>query len=102
MKLFNIPIIPVSAVLFAPILEELIFRKIIFGTLDKRCNFWIGSIISSMLFAAAHLSIQLFLGYFAVGMVFCWFYKKSNSLIVTVLAHTYINFLVIISKSIIT
>ncbi len=100
MQMFNIPIVPVYAVVLAPILEELIFRKIIFGTLDKRFNFWIGSIVSSALFAAAHMSIPLFIGYFAVGMVFCFFYKKTRSITIVVLSHTYINFLVVLSKSI--
>lgn len=100
MQLFNVPVIPVYVVCFSPCIEELIFRRIIFGYLDKKFNFWIASIISSTLFAAAHMSLPLFAGYFLVGMTLCWAYKKSGYLPV-VIGHVYLNFLVVAAQSLI-
>ena len=38
------PIIIISMVLFAPFLEEIIFRRVIFGGLYQKTNFWIAAI----------------------------------------------------------
>src|SRR5699024_8701695 len=44
------PLFFIIPVFTAPILEELIFRKIIFGSLYKRMNFFLAVLISSFLF----------------------------------------------------
>jgi membrane protease YdiL (CAAX protease family) len=99
MQLFSVPMVSVASVLVAPIVEETVFRKIIFGYLNKTFNFYVGAIISSLLFAAAHLNLWLVPGYFLVGMVFCWVYKKSGSLLPSLISHTYMNFIVLIVTS---
>ncbi|WP_449444814.1 CPBP family glutamic-type intramembrane protease, partial [Ureibacillus acetophenoni] len=49
------PIMMLSTVLFAPILEELVFRRVIFGSIIIQTqNFWIAGIISAVAFAAIH------------------------------------------------
>jgi membrane protease YdiL (CAAX protease family) len=98
MKLFYVPMVPV-ATLLAGCVEEVIFRKIIFGYLDKKFDFYTGAIISSLLFAMAHLDIRLVPGYFFVGLTFCWAYRRSGTLLTSILAHTYINGMVVIMSS---
>lgn len=90
--LFQLPVLSIYTALFIPILEETIFRKIIFGSLCTRFNFWIGAIASSLLFAGGHLSWNGFIGYFIVGMIYCYVYKKSGSMLPTVAAHALMNF----------
>lgn len=93
-----IPTTGLYAVIFAAIGEEIIFRRIIFGWLNTKLNFWIAALISSIIFASGHgLSIAFF-GYVFVGMVFCWYYKKSG-IETTIVAHMYINFLAVLSQS---
>ena len=85
------PIMPVLAVISAPIIEETVFRKVIFGALARRFNFWTSSVISSLLFAIGHDSLERFIGYFLTGMVFCRVYHKSGSLYPVLLAHMALN-----------
>jgi membrane protease YdiL (CAAX protease family) len=99
MHLFNVPIIPVASVVMAPFAEEVVFRRIIFGYLDKKYDFYFAAVISSLLFALAHLDLRLVPGYFLVGVTFCWVYKRSGTILASMIAHTYINTLVVIVSS---
>lgn len=73
----------VSAVILGPIVEELVFRKAMFG-LFKKQN--VGLVVSSLTFGAIHLlgetSIQTALVngivYFVMGFVFGYIYLKNN------------------------
>ncbi|MFC6230545.1 CPBP family intramembrane glutamic endopeptidase [Paenibacillus allorhizosphaerae] len=86
-------IMPVYAVIIAPIAEEIVYRKIIFSFLSKFMNFWIASSISSTIFALGHFNLNRFIGYFITGMIFCYFYKKSQSILPMMAAHSSINFI---------
>ncbi|WP_350340518.1 CPBP family intramembrane glutamic endopeptidase [Paenibacillus hexagrammi] len=86
-------------ILNAPIVEEIIFRKIIFGSLVSKSNFFISAFISSILFAALHNDWQGFLLYFVIGVVFCYIYYKSSSIIPTLIGHLILNFIFIINVS---
>lgn len=85
-------IMPVYAVIIAPIAEEIVYRKIIFSFLSKYMNFWVASGISSIIYALGHFNLNRFIGYFITGMIFCYFYKKSQSILPTIAAHCSINF----------
>lgn len=74
-----------------PILEEIIFRMIIFGSLYKRFNFWIAAIISSIIFAAVHLDFSHLLVYTFMGVVFAFLYVKTKRIIVPIMAHVALN-----------
>jgi membrane protease YdiL (CAAX protease family) len=89
--LLNIAIIPIATVIFIPIIEEVVFRKIIFGWIDKRYNFWTGSVISSTLFMVGHLNYAGWLGYFAIGMIWCYTYKRTGNLAVNIITHMLLN-----------
>ena len=45
--------------IIGPILEEIVFRKILFGTLYKKFNFFIAAIISSLVFLRQFILILL-------------------------------------------
>ncbi|MFD0587622.1 CPBP family intramembrane glutamic endopeptidase [Paenibacillus sp. GCM10027627] len=97
-----LPIIPVYAVLLAPIIEEIIFRHIIFGWIQgsKEKFSIIGAFISSTLFGIMHMNVILFIGYFAVGYILCYFYFKTKNVLVIILAHIMLNFFALMSQSI--
>jgi membrane protease YdiL (CAAX protease family) len=98
MKLLYLPIIPVYMVVFAPTVEELLFRRVIFGELSKRYGFIIGSIASSLVFAAGHMTLTGSIGYFVTGMILCWSYRKYG-FVTIVFAHTYLNLAVVLISS---
>jgi membrane protease YdiL (CAAX protease family) len=90
-----IPTTPLFAVIFAPIIEELAFRRIIFKWLNTKLNFWLSASISSIIFAAGHGSLVGLLGYIVVGMIFCWVYKRTNNIGIVMVTHGFVNFFVI-------
>lgn len=79
-----------------PILEEIIFRKIIFGTLYQRFNFWASAIISSLVFATVHFDFPHLLIYTAMGLTFSFLYVKTKRIIVPIVAHVAMNTLVVV------
>ncbi|WP_188207161.1 CPBP family intramembrane glutamic endopeptidase [Alkalibacillus aidingensis] len=78
-------------ILFAPILEEVVFRKVIFGELYKRMNFLLAAIISAFVFAALHWDFTFILTYTAMGIVFAYLYVRTKRIIVPIIAHMSIN-----------
>ncbi|MFE7065005.1 CPBP family intramembrane glutamic endopeptidase [Sutcliffiella sp. NPDC057660] len=90
------PIMIFAITIAGPILEEIIFRKIIFGSLYKRFNFAVGLIISSLLFAIVHNDFKHLLIYFVMGGIFAFLYVKTNRIIVPIIAHVAMNSFVVI------
>jgi membrane protease YdiL (CAAX protease family) len=89
------------SVIFSTIVEEIIFRKIIFKYLYQKFNFYTGSIISSMLFAVGHANMTAWLGYFLIGCVWSYMYKKTNNIAVPIIMHiiwNLINFIILSMK----
>lgn len=82
--------IPVVAI-FVPIVEEIVFRMVIFGSLFKRFGFWIAAISSGMIFAIVHWDFEHLLVYLAMGIVFAFLYVKTKRIIVPIMAHVGIN-----------
>ncbi|WP_169057225.1 CPBP family intramembrane glutamic endopeptidase [Bacillus pumilus] len=90
------PFLVVIIALIGPILEEIIFRKIVFGVIYERSNFFIAALVSSVFFAAAHSDFDHFLLYTAMGFTFAFLYAKTKRIIVPIGAHMLMNSLVIL------
>ncbi|EKF36803.1 CPBP family intramembrane glutamic endopeptidase [Bacillus xiamenensis] len=90
------PLLVIIIAMIGPILEEIIFRKIIFGVIYERTNFFIGALVSSVFFAAAHSDFAHFLLYTAMGFTFAFLYAKTKRIIVPIGAHMLMNSLVIL------
>ncbi|WAA12577.1 CPBP family intramembrane glutamic endopeptidase [Fervidibacillus halotolerans] len=90
------PVVMITSSLIGPILEEIVFRKIIFGSLYKRFNFFTSALVSSILFALAHLEIEHIILYSAMGFVFSFLYVKTQRIIVPIATHMLMNTFVII------
>lgn len=82
--------------IIGPILEEVVFRKIIFGTLYKRLNFFFSALISSILFAVAHNEFIHLLLYASMGFTFSYLYVKTKRILVPIFAHVSMNTLVVV------
>ena len=69
----------IYSTIFAPIIEEIIFRYIIFNWLLKKYSAKKSIFISSFLFAVIH-PVFLFLSAFSGGVIACLLYLRTKSL----------------------
>lgn len=90
------PAVIIVSSIIGPILEEIVFRKIIFGSLYKRLNFFLSALISSVIFALAHTELEHTLLYSAMGFTFAFLYVKTKRIIVPIFAHVAMNTFVVI------
>ncbi|MCP3028815.1 CPBP family intramembrane glutamic endopeptidase [Halobacillus sp. A5] len=92
------PLFILLPVVFAPITEEIIFRKVIFGQVYKRTNFLLAVLLSSVIFGAFHFDFLHMLVYFSMGVVFAFLYVKTKSIITPIVAHMAMNSFVVITQ----
>lgn len=93
----NILFILIPAII-APILEEIIFRKILFGTFYKKMNFFIAALLSSLIFAVLHLDFTHLLIYATMGFVFAFLYVQTKRIIVPIIVHMAINTIAVLGQ----
>lgn len=86
--------------IIGPILEEIVFRKIIFGSLYQRFNFAVSAVLSSLIFAVAHRDFEHLLMYTAMGFTFAFLYVQTKRIIVPIIAHVTMNTIVVLIQSI--
>jgi membrane protease YdiL (CAAX protease family) len=94
------PLAMIVSSIFGPILEEVVFRKIIFGGLHKRFNFFLSALISSVIFALAHMDFQHIIIYTAMGFTFAFLYVRTKHIIVPIFAHVMMNTMVVLVQSV--
>lgn len=76
----------ISVVILAPLLEEIIFRKIVFKRLNLKLSFITSAVISSAIFGIGHELLAI-LGAIIFGVTCCVLYKKYNNLLVPIAVH---------------
>ncbi|WP_413524572.1 CPBP family intramembrane glutamic endopeptidase [Carnobacterium divergens] len=91
------PLFLITGAIFAPILEEFVFRKVIFGFFYDLTGVVGAAVISSLLFAFIHMDGHILL-YSAMGFVFCFLYVKTKNIATPIIAHMLMNTLVFISQ----
>jgi len=88
----------VFAVVLAPMYEELLFRRVLFGRLLAAGRPWLGLMLSSAAFALMHeipgttdhgwvAAALLWLTYGAMGAAFAWVYRRTGTLWASIGAH---------------
>lgn len=99
----NYKLILVSTVILVPIVEETLYRGVIYGTFARR-NSVLGYIFSAVLFSAIHVVgyigqlspiylLVSFLQYLPAALTLTWSYAKSGTIFVPILIHTALNLL---------
>ncbi|UTR13443.1 CPBP family intramembrane metalloprotease [Salipaludibacillus sp. LMS25] len=91
-----VPLMIIVVAVFVPIMEEIVFRKVIFGYLYPRFGFWLSAIASGLIFAVVHMEFEHLLVYASMGIVFAYLYWKTKRIIVPILAHVGVNSFVMI------
>ncbi len=82
----------ISALIVAPIFEELVFRKYLFTELLKKYSLKLSIIISSVCFALIHLpSYRNLIPTFIFGIICCLIYRKTKNIIYTIILHFFAN-----------
>jgi membrane protease YdiL (CAAX protease family) len=80
------------AIVWGPILEELLVRGLLYPSLRNRFSPLVASLISSGVFASWHCySIAGFLSVFWAGVVWAYAYERFRSLLPTILSHAAVN-----------
>jgi len=74
-------------VILPPLVEEVLFRGFLFGTLRKGFSVVPSSLITSALFGVAHGQFNLFLDTSALSLVLCYLRIKTGSLWAGMLLH---------------
>nr|WP_263312733.1 type II CAAX endopeptidase family protein [Mammaliicoccus sp. Marseille-Q6498] len=101
-------ILIIYIVLAGPILEELIFRKLIFGEIfnmikkPKWLSFIIAVLVSSFIFSLAHSDPEHTLIYVVMGAIFSGLYVLTKRIIVPMIAHMGMNGIVVLGQIVFT
>lgn len=91
-------ILPIVIVLFAPILEEILFKGYLIKTLSAKLNIYLLAILSILLFSAMHLhsitELKAIIPYFAISFVTTfYFFKKDYNIWYPLIIHILNNLL---------
>lgn len=87
--------------LFAPVVEELLFRGLLYPWMRNRWNIPIGIVVSSAVFAAAHMDPLNFFSYLVMGIILATAYECTRSLPVCATVHCISNGLFVLIVSIV-
>ncbi|ANZ32930.1 intramembrane glutamic endopeptidase MroQ [Staphylococcus carnosus] len=96
------PIFIVLVTIAGPLLEEFVFRKVIFGNIfeklkgNKVIRFIIAATVSSALFATAHNDPSFIIIYFGMGFILSGFYVYSKRIAVPICIHILMNSYVVV------
>lgn len=88
-------LIPVT-VLLAPVGEELCFRHAIYKKLEADLGPVHSSWLTALLFAAAHLNLQVFPALFLLSLWLTALYRKTGSLLAPMISHALFNIMTIL------
>jgi len=77
----------VLAGILAPLVEETLFRGVIFGSLQAYFGKWTSAVLSAAVFSALHFQAYGFFPRFVLGMVLAYLYIKYKSLYPAIALH---------------
>ena len=81
----------IMIVIIAPIIEEIIFRGLVYRVFKGLLGPFFGAVISSILFSFVHLNLLSFPYLFIFGIILCLYYEKEKTIITPILMHSILN-----------
>lgn len=75
-------------ILLMPMIEEILFRGVIFNALSSALPAWGAGMLSSAMFAVVHFDILYFLPLFVMGVALCYLRYKTKSLYLPIILHS--------------
>ena len=83
----------------APVVEELVFRGLLYGWIAGRWGGTPALIVSSLAFAAAHTEPAHIILVFPLGLLFGWLRQRTDSLLPSLVAHIANNALALVAAA---
>lgn len=92
-SIFNADTVIVAAyvIIFAPLIEELILRGILFNRLRYGVTFPVANFIQALVFGIYHMDIVQGLYAFGIGLILGYLYEKTRTLLAPIFLHVVIN-----------
>jgi membrane protease YdiL (CAAX protease family) len=81
-----------ALVVIPPIIEEILFRGFMFPAFSGRVGTLFGALFSSLLFGFAHLQANVGVYTVVLGLLLCFMYKRTNSIIPGMVLHMINNY----------
>ena len=81
----------IGACVGAPIVEEVLFRGFLYGSLRNLTNKWFAAVFSGLLFGVIHMHLPSLPGLCLLGFFFAVAYEITGSLLVCILMHSLFN-----------
>ncbi len=85
-----------SSALFTPVLEELVFRGILFQRLKRLLPLWCALPASALLFAVMHFNIVQFVYALLMGLVLAFFVEKGGNVCYGMFGHMTVNLIAVL------
>lgn len=82
--------------LLIPLVEELLYRGIVYGRLSDWLGIPVAAVVSALIFGGLHFNIVQFIYAFFIGLLLVFFLEKSHNLIGAVLGHMGANLLAVL------
>jgi membrane protease YdiL (CAAX protease family) len=86
-KLSDFIVIVITGVVLAPIAEELFYRGMIYPLFRKHLGPGGGALMAGLVFGLAHWDLWRAIPLAIGGAILCYIYEKSNSILVSMVAH---------------
>lgn len=80
-------VIVVAVVVIAPLLEEVVFRRMLLGWLERRIGWWPGLLLQAVVFGAVHVSLPVVLLAFFLGLAAALLVRWHGSLWASIALH---------------
>jgi membrane protease YdiL (CAAX protease family) len=102
---WGLVIFAIFAVIAAPVLEEFVFRGLLFRSIADRSGFWAGAIVSAVAFGAFHLLtpgdgldvLALGIAHVGTGIGLAWIYWTRRNLLASIGGHAVFNLIAVVS-----
>jgi len=76
-----------TAIIVAPICEEIVFRGLFYPVMKKFSGPWVAAFCSGLIFAAAHGNLTVLLPLFILGVLLVFIYEKTGSIWAPIAVH---------------
>ncbi len=95
-NILNLSLLALEAIFIAPLLEELIFRGVIFRLLRKRYPFLFSSLIAGVAFSFLHYNSFSFLPILILAVALAYIYERQKNILAPIFLHSLHNFLTLL------
>lgn len=85
------PVLFICMCILTPIVEEILFRRIIYGGFRNICPAWLAVIVTSLIFSAVHFFVKGFVSLFIMGVMFNLIFLFRKNLWASILLHAIVN-----------